>query len=618
MRSVGLLLSLLVTLLCSQASAVQNLAISTPLVSFARPYDTTTYGIGDLVANSTLAASVVPMAWNIANPQSSGSYIRRANIRKTSTGVVAPNFRLHLYTTVPVPSVGDNVALATTGTAGWFCDIDVNMFTTTPASDGNFGAGTPSSGAECEVLPTASTIYGLLEARGAYVPGTGEIFTVGLEVYTPGAAGGGTVASAPSWVTPGAVLDYDFANQRYWNSGASTALNVTRATAATCTSSNGALTYVTTTLPCITDRGLQVWQASTNLLLQSQFAATWSATRSTLTANAVTSPDATVDAATLIEDATATSTHLTTQAITKAASALSYTFSVYGKSSSTRRIDMQLDDNAGNGAIMSCDLAGQQVGVAGAGVGVAFTTITSAVEAYSNGWTRCRLTATTNTATDLNAVVFLDNGTGTAAVSNSYSGDGASGATIFGAQLEQNTALVVPTPYIPTTVASATRNQDSIAIAGFPVSNGTYTVFAQGVPRSATTFTGTQDLLQIDDGTNQNRTFIFRSLSTALPAATVAYAGSATGLSSANLNASVAQAIGASGKYIVAVSNSSQAASYGGRVPVTGSQSGVMQPPVVIRAGTSNTPSIPWNGEIQRITLWPTQLPTNTLQALTQ
>ncbi len=508
MRTAGYLLGLLVFLLCSQAWAEQSMGIATPYAVFARPFDTTTYASGDLVANSAVAANVVPMQWNIVTAPNNGVFIRRANIRKVSTGVVLPNFRLHLFTVSPTSAVGDNGVYSSTS-IGWFCDLDVNMYTTDPFSDGNAGIGVPNNGSECAVNPVASTIYGLLEARGAYVPASGELFTVGLEIYVPGGGSGAAVASAPSWVTPQATLDYDFANQRYWNGGLATNYTFTRATAETCISSTGALSYVTSNNPCITDLGYQSWPAATNLLLQSQFAATWTATRSTLTANAATSPDGTADAATLVEDATVTSTHLTTQSISKAASALPYAFSVYAKAGTRTRIDLQLDDNAGNGAVMVCDLTAKAVGVTTAGVGGAgaFTVLAANVYGYSNGWTRCSMTATSNTATTLVSTIFLDSGAGTAAISNSYSGDGASGVTIFGAQTEVQlaTSFVAPSPYIPTTVASATRNAD-VMVVGIGGRVGTqYSMFASGTSFSAVTNNGARDLMYLDDGTANNR-----------------------------------------------------------------------------------------------------------------
>ena len=170
--------------LAGPALAIQDLVISTPSATFTRPTDTNAYTIGDLVANNTSAASVTPLSWAIVALQRDGAYIRSVQLKKSTTGVTAPNFRLHLFTTSPTVTNGDNGAYASTS-VGWFCDLDVNMYTTDPFSDGNAGIGVPNNGSECAVLPTVQTIYGLLEARGAYAPGNAEVFTAILEVYEP-------------------------------------------------------------------------------------------------------------------------------------------------------------------------------------------------------------------------------------------------------------------------------------------------------------------------------------------------------------------------------------------------------------------------------------------------
>ncbi len=272
--------------------------------------------------------------------------------------------------------------------------------------------------------------------------------------------------STPGWVQPGAIIDLNFANGTYWVNGRNAApsafLTLTRATAETCQTRGGVLFYAASGFPCITDLGLGSWKTATNLLLQSQFAATWTATRSTLTANAVASPDLTTDAATLIEDATATSTHVTLQSKVKAASALAYTYTVYAKASTRTRIMLEMDDGAGNGATAGFDLSGGQIAYAAAGLGVAFTAISGSISPMANGWYRCELQATSNTAVAVVSNVFLDNGAGTAAQSTSYSGDGVSGVAIFGAQLEQSN---YSTPYIPTTTAAVTRNTDALSVS---------------------------------------------------------------------------------------------------------------------------------------------------------
>lgn len=158
--------------------------ILNPTANFTRPGDTTAYAIGDMVANSTTAGSVTPMQFTVNTASGRAVYITRAKLAKSTTGVTAPNFRLHLYTASPTVASGDNAAYSTT-LSGHFCDIDINMPTTTLFSDGNDGLGSPNIGTSCSVVPTAQIIYGLTESRGAYAPGNAEVFTFTLEVHEP-------------------------------------------------------------------------------------------------------------------------------------------------------------------------------------------------------------------------------------------------------------------------------------------------------------------------------------------------------------------------------------------------------------------------------------------------
>jgi len=157
-----------------------------PSVSFTRPSDTTAYTAGDLVASSTSAdvVNVNPMFFTTGT---SGQtlYVRRAVASVTTSSTVNPNFRLHLFTSQPKVSGGDNAAIAMTPGINWFCAIDINMFTSNPFTGTNSGIGSPNNGSECAVIPPEGGIYGLLEARGAYQPNASIVFTITLEAYYP-------------------------------------------------------------------------------------------------------------------------------------------------------------------------------------------------------------------------------------------------------------------------------------------------------------------------------------------------------------------------------------------------------------------------------------------------
>jgi hypothetical protein len=161
-------------------------AMATPSATFTRPADTTAYAVGDLVANNTVAASVVPFSWTAARVAAGSFLVRRARIAKSGTSATNASFRLHLYTTDPSAAAGitngDN-GVWLTKTAGYIGSIDVTI--DKAFSDGSAGTGVlqSSTGSEISVhLASGQTLYGLLEARAAYTPANAETFTVVVEL----------------------------------------------------------------------------------------------------------------------------------------------------------------------------------------------------------------------------------------------------------------------------------------------------------------------------------------------------------------------------------------------------------------------------------------------------
>lgn len=146
-----------------------------PSASVTRPADTTAYASGDLVANSTTAGSVVPLAfYGATRGPGLGAQIRRARVGKSGTSVTNATFRLHLFTASPTVGSGDNAAISiSTGAANYLGQIDVTVGQA-------FGDGAAGQ-ATTEINFATSTLYGLLEARGAYTPASAEVFTVTLE-----------------------------------------------------------------------------------------------------------------------------------------------------------------------------------------------------------------------------------------------------------------------------------------------------------------------------------------------------------------------------------------------------------------------------------------------------
>lgn len=152
--------------------------IAIAAASFTRPADTTAYTSGDLVANSTTAGSVIPLSFTI-RPENRGSMIRRVRIKKSGTSVSNASFRVHFYETSAITCAnGDNGSWSTSGMSFYVGAVDVTV--DRAFTDGAFGVGSPSTGAELNY--DIGTVWALIEARNAYTPSSAEVFTVEIEV----------------------------------------------------------------------------------------------------------------------------------------------------------------------------------------------------------------------------------------------------------------------------------------------------------------------------------------------------------------------------------------------------------------------------------------------------
>ena len=150
------------------------------VATFTRPADTNVYADGDLVANSTTAASVTVMSFTYGGNNTAFEF-PIVRLQKSGTTATNASFRLRLYSTAPtVATVGDNGVYAT-NVAGFASMIGYYDGTLIGHSDGCSGFLVPETGViKPEYLGHAGTVYGLLEARAAYTPSSGEIFIATL------------------------------------------------------------------------------------------------------------------------------------------------------------------------------------------------------------------------------------------------------------------------------------------------------------------------------------------------------------------------------------------------------------------------------------------------------
>jgi hypothetical protein len=177
--------------------------------------------------------------------------------------------------------------------------------------------------------------------------------------------------------------------------------------------------------------------ASLNLLAQPKAFdnAVWTKFNASVVADTTLAPDGTTTADTLRENS-ANNTHQLIQTIAKAGSPLAYLFSVDGKADTRTRIELEVDDGP-SGVFAGFDVAGGQIGYGPSTFGSGWTAIGATITATANGFYHCTLSLITNSSTSVNARVVLDSGSGTGAPSDSYLGDGSSGARIWNAILRR-------------------------------------------------------------------------------------------------------------------------------------------------------------------------------------
>jgi hypothetical protein len=239
-------------------------------------------------------------------------------------------------------------------------------------------------------------------------------------------------------------------------------------------------------------RGLLIEEQRVNLLLYSeQFDnAGWTKTRSSITANATTSPDGTANADRFVIDTTAATNHPVGQSAS-VTSGTTYALTVFAKADQFSQINLRFSAQfpAGNAYY---DLNSGTVSSSG-------TVVSASMTSFGNGWWRCVLVMTANATGAAAGQIFL-------AQSNSITiatADGTSGLFLWGAQLE---AGAFATGYIPTVASTVTRAADLAVMTGsnfsswYNASEGTYVVSADSFRGTA----GAGRISQFDDGTTAN------------------------------------------------------------------------------------------------------------------
>jgi len=263
------------------------------------------------------------------------------------------------------------------------------------------------------------------------------------------------------------------------------------------TVSNNVVTQATgAQIPLSTLLGYLAEGARTNLCLQSEVLdnASWVKNACSISANVIAAPDGNTTADKIVEDSS-TGAHF--PATPNWTSTLAqYTISFWAKAGERNKIQLGI-------STLHITTTGANALFTLTGLGTAQNQNNMdavSIVAYPNGWYRCAGTFTCTAAAAGTSFLYVCNAAG----SNSYTGDGASGEYVWGAQIELG---AFASSYIPTTTVAVTRNADVLTYA----SAGNVSVTAGSIycEASALAVSNNGALFCVSDNSLNNRTEIF-------------------------------------------------------------------------------------------------------------
>jgi len=149
--------------------------------SYTRPADTATYAAGDVIANSTSAATILTFT-GVAREPGLGGIIQSAVLVDSAAQTLKGDFELYLFDTAPAMQ-NDNAAWnpsdsEVTKSLGRV-RFPPGLFNVCGA---NGVVDVDSLGKPFKCASGTRNIFGILVVRNAYVPISGEVFTIRLFV----------------------------------------------------------------------------------------------------------------------------------------------------------------------------------------------------------------------------------------------------------------------------------------------------------------------------------------------------------------------------------------------------------------------------------------------------
>lgn len=201
--------------------------------------------------------------------------------------------------------------------------------------------------------------------------------------------------------------------------------------------------------------GLLIEDQRTNLAINSEAFNSWTLSNSTITTTNTTEtidPSGNNNAELWTRSSTANA--FVGQTISKAASALTYTMSVYAKKKVGNYLAIRMQGTYPARCDMVVNLSTGTISTAA--TATTFTNPAGKIQDAGNGWYRISITGTTDTTASVTMYLSFNSGGGTLDTVDTASN---SAGYLWGAQIEESPFA---TSYIPTTTASVTRGRDAI------------------------------------------------------------------------------------------------------------------------------------------------------------
>lgn len=320
-------------------------------------------------------------------------------------------------------------------------------------------------------------------------------------------------SGAPAWVLRGSVpadLDFDFANSRYYQRSigvgpdAGRFITVSRASTGYAADTSGNYTSFANNVARITNQGLLVEETRTNLTFFSQSIVTtgahWSGGAVSLTGGQA-SPFGAVASTVTGDGTTATHRALSTDS-SSFTSGTSYTFSIFAQFVNQQFVQIVAPSSAfGGSAFANFDIVGGTTGTVSGGT----ATITASGSWYRLTFTAPASATTTGTSLNLaliNSAISLRNESNTLTTS------------VNAVQAQCEAGTFATSPILTPSNAAVTRAADVVTVTNPPVFGSAYTLFAKAIPQAPTSAAAGQTLVQIDDGSANNRLIITRNAGT--------------------------------------------------------------------------------------------------------